>query len=32
MAGRPIVAEVHVGLCDNRILRCGGHGLGDEDE
>jgi hypothetical protein len=31
-AGRPIVAEVHVGLCENRILRCGGHGLGDGDD
>lgn len=30
-AGRPLVVQVHVPLCDNRVLRCGGHGLGDGD-
>lgn len=30
-AGRPLVVQAHVPLCDNRILRCGGHGLGDGD-
>jgi hypothetical protein len=30
-AGRPIVAQVHVALCDNTIIRCGGRGLGDGD-
>jgi hypothetical protein len=28
-AGRPVVVEVHVPLCDNRVIRCGGRGLGD---
>jgi len=27
-AGRPLVAEVHVALCSNNVLTCGGHGLG----
>ena len=31
-AGRPFVAQVHVALCDNRIIRCGGHGLGNGDD
>jgi hypothetical protein len=31
-AGRPIVAEVHVGLCERTILSCGGGGLGDGDD
>jgi hypothetical protein len=28
-AGKPIVIQVHVPLCDNSIIRCGGAGLGD---
>jgi hypothetical protein len=28
-AGKPVVVQVHVPLCDNSIIRCGGHGLGD---
>src|SRR5262245_18093707 len=31
-SGRPLVAEVHVALCDNAIIRCGGRGLGDGDD
>jgi hypothetical protein len=31
-AGRPLVVEVHVPLCDNRVLRCGNGRLGDGDE
>ncbi len=27
--GKPLVVQVHVPLCDNDIIRCGGHGLGD---
>ena len=27
-AGRPLVVEAHVALCDNSVIRCGGHGLG----
>lgn len=30
-AGRPIVIEVHVALCDNALIACGGRGLGDGD-
>jgi hypothetical protein len=30
-AGRPLVATVHVALCSNEVIRCGGHGLGDGD-
>ncbi len=30
-AGRPLVVHAHVPLCDNDIIRCGGHGLGDGD-
>jgi hypothetical protein len=30
-AGRPIVVEVHVPLCDNRVLACGNVRLGDGD-
>src|SRR4051794_39075354 len=29
--GKPLVVEAHVALCDNSIIRCGGHGLGDGD-
>jgi len=29
--GRPLVVQVHVALCDNSIIRCGGRGLGDGD-
>lgn len=28
-AGKPMVAEVHVALCDNSIIHCGGNGMGD---
>ncbi len=31
IAGRPLVIQVHVPLCSNHVLRCGGHGLGDGD-
>ena len=31
-SGRPLVVEVHIPLCDNRIIRCGGRGLGNGDE
>src|SRR5689334_21751746 len=31
-AGRPVVVEAHVALCDNTVIRCGGHGLGDGDD
>ena len=30
-AGRPLVVEVHVPLCDNTIIRCGNAKLGDGD-
>ena len=30
-AGRPLVVEVHVPLCDNTIIRCGNKKLGDGD-
>ncbi len=30
-AGLPLVVQVHVPLCDNNIIRCGGGGLGDGD-
>jgi len=30
-AGKPMVVHVHVPLCDNDIIRCGGRGLGDGD-
>jgi len=30
-AGRPLVVEVHVPLCDNTIIRCGNRKLGDGD-
>lgn len=30
-AGRPLVVEVHVPLCDNTIIRCGNPKLGDGD-
>ena len=30
-AGRPVVVQAHVPLCDNRIIRCGRYGLGDGD-
>jgi len=29
--GQPLVAQVHVPLCDNDIIRCGNHRLGDGD-
>jgi hypothetical protein len=29
--GKPLVVQVHVPLCDNNIITCGGHGLGDGD-
>ncbi len=31
-AGRPLVVEVQVALCDNAIIDCGGRGLGDGDD
>jgi hypothetical protein len=31
-AGQPLIVEVIVPLCDNAIIRCGGHGLGDGDD
>jgi hypothetical protein len=31
-AGRPLAVEVHVALCDNSIIACGGRGLGDGDD
>jgi hypothetical protein len=27
--GKPVVVQVHVPLCDNSVIRCGGAGLGD---
>src|SRR3954467_14215609 len=30
-AGKPLVVEVHVPLCDNPIIRCGNPKLGDGD-
>lgn len=30
-AGRPLVVQVHVALCDSHQLTCGGRGLGDGD-
>jgi hypothetical protein len=30
-AGRPLVVQAHVPLCDSRILRCGNERLGDGD-
>jgi len=30
-AGRPLVVQVHVPLCDNRIIACGNRRLGDGD-
>lgn len=30
-AGKPIVVEVHVALCEKTIIACGGRGLGDGD-
>jgi hypothetical protein len=30
-AGRPLVVEVHVPLCDNSIIACGNYKLGDGD-
>ena len=29
LAGRPLVIETHVALCDNRIIPCGNLGNGD---
>jgi hypothetical protein len=31
-AGKPVVVEVHVPLCDNSVITCGGHGRGDGDD
>jgi hypothetical protein len=31
-AGKPLVVQVHVPLCDNDVLRCGGGRLGDGDD
>jgi hypothetical protein len=31
-AGRPLVVQVHVPLCDNDIIRCGNPRLGDGDD
>jgi len=31
-AGKPLVVEVQVALCDNTIITCGGRGLGDGDD
>src|SRR4051794_22295547 len=31
-AGKPLVVDVQVALCDNTIIRCGGRGLGDGDD
>jgi hypothetical protein len=31
LAGQPIVVQVHVPLCDNRIIACGNRKLGDGD-
>ena len=31
-AGRPLVVQVHVPLCDNDIIRCGNERLGDGDD
>jgi hypothetical protein len=30
--GRPLTIHVDVALCDNSIISCGGHGLGDGDD
>jgi hypothetical protein len=32
VAGEPLVVQVHVPLCDNDVLRCGGGRLGDGDD
>lgn len=32
IAGRPLVVQVHVPLCDNDVLRCGNDRLGDGDD
>ena len=31
-AGKPLVVGVEVALCDNTIITCGGHGLGDGED
>jgi hypothetical protein len=31
-AGKPVVVQVHVALCDNAMIRCGGNGRGDGDD
>lgn len=31
-AGKPIVVQVHVALCDNAVIRCGGAGRGDGND
>jgi hypothetical protein len=30
-ASHPVVIQVHLALCDNTVIRCGGAGLGDGD-
>jgi hypothetical protein len=32
IAGAPLIVDVEVALCDNTIIECGGHGLGDGDD
>jgi len=31
-AGKPLVVHAHIPLCDNRVIRCGRHGLGNGDD
>jgi hypothetical protein len=31
-AKKPLTVQVHVALCDNSLITCGGHGLGDGDD
>jgi hypothetical protein len=31
-AGKPLTVRVDVALCDNSLITCGGHGLGDGDD
>src|SRR6516162_3021523 len=32
VSGKPLSIAVEVALCDNSIITCGGHGLGDGDD
>ena len=32
VAGKPLVVDVQVALCDNTIIECGGRGLGDGED